>query len=217
MDLEQVWAIREDDVYPSLFGSTRRGIFPLALALFTGQFGQTKVDPRWLHHGVIEFAPTASRRSWLYVTSGHSNPWEQSPENYDKAGDSGAGVEFALATTEQGDWAIQTVQSMLAFDILLCAGRYPGKGPLAVHDRIPLQTPLNRDPNCLLRNLVVTDAEGIPAVFQLPSGSVRLMAFTGLTDAELSFAKANGSLSIIERLREAGFHPINNPGRPSIL
>jgi hypothetical protein len=64
---------------------------------------------------------------------------------------------------------------------------------------------------------VVTDAEGIPAVFQLPSGSVRLMAFTGLTDAELSFAKANGSLSIIERLREAGFHPINNPGRPSIL
>lgn len=75
MDLEQVWKIREEEIYPSFFGPTSRGIFPLELALFTGQFRQSNVDPRWLHYGVIEFAPISSRRSWLYVTSGHSNPW----------------------------------------------------------------------------------------------------------------------------------------------
>jgi hypothetical protein len=217
MDLEQVWKIREEDIYPSFFGSTSRGIFPLELALFTGQFGQTKVDPRWLHYGVIEFAPTSSRGSWLYVTSGHSNPWEQEPDAYSEAGESGVGVEFTLAATEQGDWAIRTLQSMLAFDLLLCAGRYAGKGPLSPHDRIPLQAPLNGEPSCVLRNLVVTEAEGIPAAFQLPSGHVRMMGFTALSDNELSHAKANGSPEIIERLRDAGFHPVNDPRRPSIL
>ena len=61
------------------------------------------------------------RHSWLYITSGHSNPWEQSPAEFDTDRESGAGVEFTLATTEPGDWAIRTLQSMLAFDILLTA------------------------------------------------------------------------------------------------
>jgi hypothetical protein len=66
MDLEEVWRIREEDVYPGLFGPRVRGIFPLQVEMFTGQFGQSKVDPRWLHYGVFEFAPTETRHSWLY-------------------------------------------------------------------------------------------------------------------------------------------------------
>jgi hypothetical protein len=217
MDLEEVWRIREEDVYPVLFGPRVRGIFPLSMEMFTGQFSQSQVDPRWLFYGVLEFAPTASRRSWLYVTSGNSNPWEQSPEEFDLDGGSGAGVEFTLATTEVGDWAIQQLQSMLAFDILLRAGRFPVRGPLSLNDRIPLQAPLNGDGACVLRNLIMTEAEGIPGEFQLPSGKVILAGFTAISDDELKEAKQTGSAALIDRLRVAGFHPVNDPHRRSLV
>ena len=217
MNLEEVWRIREEDVYPALFGTQFRGVFPLQAELFTGKFGQSKVDPRWLHYGVIEFAPTEARRSWLYVTSGHSNPWEQAPEEYDPEDESGAGVEFTLATTEAGDWAIRVLQSMLAYDILLGCGRFPGGEPLSVEDRIPLRAPLNGDPACVLRNLVLTEPEQIPTDFQLPSGRVLLMGFTAISDAELQVAKQTGSESLIDRLRAAGHHPVNDPHRRSIV
>lgn len=217
MDLKEVWRVREEEVYPALFGPRVRGIFPLQIEMFTGQFGQSEVDPRWLHYGVFEFAPTETRPSWLYVTSGHSNPWEQSPEEFDANGESGSGVEFTLATTEAGDWAIRTLQSMLAFDILLWAGRFPGMEYLSLHDRIPLRAPLNGDPACKLRNLVMTEPEGIPGEFQLPSGMVLLTGFTAISDDELGEAKQNGSTGLIDRLRTAGFHPVNDPHRRSLV
>lgn len=86
MDLERVWKIREEEVYPALFGAVSRGIFPLTQQLFADRFGQADIDPRWLFHGVFEFAPTANRPSWLYVTSGYSNPWEQEATEYDPEG-----------------------------------------------------------------------------------------------------------------------------------
>jgi hypothetical protein len=217
MDLEDVWRIREEEVYRDLFGTRARGIFPLQQEMFAGQFRQSEIDPRWLQYGVFEFAPTESRRSWLYVTSGHSNPWEQTPEDYDPDGASGAGVEFTLATTEQGDWAIRALQSMLAFDILLGVGRFPGMEFLGLHDRIPLRAPLDGDEACILRNLVMTNAEGIPGEFQLSSGMVLLTGFTAISDAELTEAKQTSSEALIGRLREAGFHPVNDPHRRSIV
>ena len=216
MDLEEVWRIREEEVYPALFGSRVRGIFPLQMEMFTGQFGQSKVDPRWLQYGVFEFAPIESRPSWLYVTSGHSNPWEQPADGYDPNGESGAGAEFTFATTEAGDWAIRTLQAMLAFDLLLWADRFPEKEYIGVNDRVPLRAPLNGDPSCVLRNLVMTEAEGIPGEFQLPSGRVLLAGFTAISDDELLQAKQNGSPALIDRLRAAGFHPVNDPRRRSL-
>jgi hypothetical protein len=216
-DLESVWRMREDEVFPALFGNQVRGIFPLDAAIFTQRCGQADIDPRWLHYGVFEFAPTASRRSWLYVTSGHSNPWEQSPAEYDPNGQSGMGVAFTMATTEQGDWAIRTLQAMLAFDLLLAAGRFPGKEYLGLSDRIPLYSPLNNDPKCVLKTLVMTEAEGIPSEFQLPSGQVILVGFTAISDEELTEAKRCGSPALIDQLRTAGFHPVNDPHRPSLF
>lgn len=79
-DLEEVWRIREEDAFPALFGQRFRGIFPLQMEMFAQQFGQSEIDPRWLHYGVFEFAPTNSRGSWLYVTSGHSTRGSNRPE-----------------------------------------------------------------------------------------------------------------------------------------
>jgi hypothetical protein len=217
VDLEGVWKFREEQIYPTLFGNVQRGIFPLTQELFANSFGQRDVDPRWLFYGVIEFAPTADRGSWLYTTSGHSNPWDQEPSDYDPSGESGAGVEFTFSVSEQGDWAIGVLQRMLAFDLLLGAGGFPGSDRLSLHDRIPLRAPLSGQDECELRNLILVEMEDGPQEFSLPSGEVTLVGFTGITDAELDFAKANGSPALISRLRSAGYHPITNPNRASLI
>jgi hypothetical protein len=217
MDLEEVWRIREEDIYPSLFGPAAAGIYPLSQELFSQRFRQTDVDPRWLFCGVFQFPPTPARTSWLYVTSGHSNPWDQEPDAYNPTAESGFGVEFVFLSSEQGDWAIQTLQNMLAFDLLLGAGRFPNAGPLALGNRVPLHAPINGDPACAIRNLVLTEPEGIADGFSLPSGRVLLAAFTGISDAERDFAKTNGSAALIGRLRAAGCHPVTNPRRKSLL
>ncbi len=217
MDLEDVWRLREEDVYPGLFGTVGRGIFTLTQELFDRQFGQRDVDPRWLFHGIFEFPPTPDRQSWIYVTSGYSNPWEVDEQDYDPVGISGAGVEFIMAVTQQGDWAIQTLQSILAFDLLLGAGRFANGRCLEFQDRIPLRRPINGSPDCEVRNLVVSEREEGAPHFQLPSGKVTFMAFTGVTDNELVFAKEHGSPALLERLRAIGAHPITDPHRRSAI
>jgi hypothetical protein len=217
MDLEEVWRIREEKIFPEFFGSTHRGIFVLDQELFASRFNVVDIDPRWLFYGVLEFAPTLTRPSWLYVTSGYSNPWDDEPKNYDPAGLSGAGVEFVFATAEQGDWAVRTLQNMLAFDLLLCANRFANGKPLGVGDRVPLRAPLNGDPGCLIRSLVMVEPEDIPDGFALPSGTARFQGFTGATDAEITFAKEHTSAQLIDALRRAGYHPVTDPRRPSLF
>jgi hypothetical protein len=80
MDLEELWRLREEGVYPTLSGPVGRGIFPRTQELFSKRFGQRNVDPRWLFFGVFEFAPTPKRCSRLYVSSGYSNPWNEEPD-----------------------------------------------------------------------------------------------------------------------------------------
>jgi Suppressor of fused protein (SUFU) len=216
MDLEEVWRIREEEIYPALFGSKRRGIFALDASLFKKKFRQSSVDPTWTQHGVFEFAPTAGRNSWLYVTSGLSNPWEVSPKDYETSVESGAGVELTFATSEPGDWAITALQSLLAYDILQYAGRFPKIQPLGLDHRVPCGGPLNGKRDCVIRYLVMTEPEGIPDSFVLPSGKVLFGGVTGLSEAEFAEAKATSSQQIVDRLRAAGFHPVNDPKRPSL-
>lgn len=216
MDLEAVWKIREDDVYPALFGKDGCGIFPLSALTFSDPFGVADPDPRWLHYGVFEFAPTETRRSWAYVSSGHSNPWGVDPDDYDPAGHSGEGVEFMIETTVPGDWAIRTLQSMVAFDLLLAAGRFPGSEPLREGDRVPLRRPLDGTEACVLRYLVVTQTDDVNTRFSLPSGKVGLLGFTAVSEAELLIARSDGSDALMERLRAAGHSPVNDPKRASL-
>ena len=216
MDLEEVSRIREEELYPALFGPVRRGIFPLTHDLFTGRFRQEEVDPRWLSMGVFGFAPTPRRPSWLYVTSGYSNPWGQDAAHYRADGESGKGAEFTFSVTEQGDWAIAVLQSMLAYDLLCGEGRLNNER-LGLHARIPLGSPINGDPSCAIRSLLLVEREDGPKEFSLPSGIVILVGFTGVSDAELAFARANGAPALLARLRAVGFHPTTDPHRQSIL
>ncbi|HEX7864365.1 MAG TPA: hypothetical protein VF555_05425 [Variovorax sp.] len=58
--LEEVWAYREETLYPQLFGERHNGIYVLDHDDF-GALGAESIDPRWLHLGVFEFEPTTTR------------------------------------------------------------------------------------------------------------------------------------------------------------
>ena len=104
--LEDAWEEREEVVYPEVFGDTGPGIYPLSNDVFE-QLDAQSVDPRWLTHGVFQSPPNDTRNTWVYVTSGMSNPWESDElQEY-----SGFGVEFVLETEQASTWAINVLQT----------------------------------------------------------------------------------------------------------
>lgn len=177
-------------------------------------FGVDDPDPRWLHHGVIEFAPTAARASWLYVTSGYSNPWHEEPSAFSPDGDSGSGVEFVMETDRQGDWAIVHLRRMMALELLLSSGRI-GNGPLGLYDRIPLKEPIDWVEGHAVQNLISVPSRWPD--FALPSGGVMFVQFIGVTDAERDFAKDTGIEALLSKLAATEVHPVVVPDRSAVV
>lgn len=214
MDLEAVWAHREDVIYPEIFGGESRGIFPLSQSSFQ-PFPNAQVDPRWLHYGVFELSPTKTRESWVYVTSGHSNPWDTLPEEYNPDTISGSGVEFSIEALERGDWAIRFLLRMLAFDLLLSSGHFGEKPPLNLHDRIPIGGPIDGNAETSITNVILHAPESYSTSFQLPSGKVDILQFIGVTDAERDFARDEGFPKLRDKLYSVGCFPATNLRRSS--
>ena len=206
MQLETLWALREETIYPDLFGPANRGIFLLTSDEFAA-FGDVAIDPTWLHHGVFEFAPTATRASWLYATSGYSNPWHVDPQAYDPDQMSGAGVEFIFETDHSADWPIIFLRRMLAFDIMLAAGHFGDKPALNEADRIPLRGPIDGQSDSPVHNALLTKPLHLPHQFQLPSGTVDLLHFVGVTPAEADIARDQGHDALIAQLRAIDCYP----------
>lgn len=214
--LEAVWEQREQLVYPQLFGRMSRGIFPLSSDVFATVFGQSEIDPRWLHHGVFEFAPSETRPTWLYVTSGTSNPWDQEPSDFDPAGHSGIGTELVLETQEQSDWAVRCLTKLLAYNILLAHGRFDDAEPLDYGSRVPLGGPIDGDESSPIQFIFVAAPTSFTASFQLASGQVFLLQIVGITEAERDYAKAEGTAALISRLTAHNFFPSTKPVRDSV-
>lgn len=210
---ERVWEYREEILYPSLFGSVCRGIFPIQADMITGMFQQPDLDPRWLHCGVFEFEPTLARASWLYVSSGMSNAWEA--DGPDPAAVSGLGCEFIFETTEPGDWAILRLLHLMTFQILLSHGKYPGREPMSDFHRVPLRGPI-RPGSSVLTHLMLAPPSRFPREVQLESGTFDFFAVVGLAEAEVAFARAQGGDSLLARLTAAGVFPVTDPNRPQL-
>lgn len=209
----RVWHHREEALYPSLFGPTSRGIFTIQPEILTGMFQQPSFDPRWLHYGVIEYAPTPARASWLYVTSGMSNDWEAAAP--DPTTPSGLGCEFIFETTEQGDWAILRLLHLMAFQILLCHGKYPGRPRLTDFDRVPLRGPI-RPGDSVLTHLMLASPRNFPREAQLESGPFEFQAIVGITETERMFAKEHGGEALLQKLTAAGYFPVTDPDRSGL-
>jgi len=205
--LEDSWEQREEQIYPELFGGTGEGIYPLDASLFKNQFGIDDIDPRWLHYGVFKCAPTNERNTWVYVTSGMSNTWESdTPEEY-----SGFGTEFILETDSESDWAINTLRSLIAFNILVSVGHYGDKSLLDYGDRIPTSIAPN------IASLMVVKPNHFPESFDLISGKVDILQITGITAQELEYAKENGSDVLANKLFNSQSSFIVKPDRLGVV
>lgn len=211
--LEAAWEYREEVLYPRLFGPESRGIYVLERGDFAA-FGCDEIDPRWLFLGTFAFAPTASRPTWLCVTSGGSTPWEgdaeDDPERY-----SWLGVELSMETPAYAEWAIRLLNRMLAFHVLAAHGHFGEKPGLDYGARVPVGGPIDGQ-DSRLTHVVATVPECVEPIQQLPSGKFDLLHFVGVTPAELEYAKAQGTDELILRLRAQGAAPVTDPARESV-
>lgn len=211
---EQSWAVREEKVYKTLFGDTGPGIFLVDFDLFSSGFHQSEVDPRWLHDGIFECAPNDWRKSWLYVSSGLSNPWEQDAACPGEV--SGLGCEFILECGNQSRWALLLLRRMVAFQRLLSVGRFPGKDLLRLWDRIPLRGPIDGGSSALTWVLLTPSAE-LGDAPQLPSGRFQLLRFVGISEDEAEYARTSGGDKLLHLLIERSAAPATEPSRTSVL
>ncbi|MCG8588693.1 MAG: suppressor of fused domain protein [Proteobacteria bacterium] len=214
--LEQVWENREEVVYRRLFGATGDGIYPIPAAVFTGVFQQDP-DPRWIHLGVFACPPHDSRDHWLYVSSGLTNPWEleRSPEEDDCL--SGLGVEYIFETSEPGDWAIQLLHRVVAFDVLLSHGRYPGREPLKPGDRIPVRGPIQPGTASELTWLLITRSPTYSEPCRLESGEFHFLHAVGVTESEAALAREEGVDALVPRLETHDAYPVTRPTRSTVV
>lgn len=211
--LERVWEYREQTLYPRLFGSSSRGIFVIPYEMFSRTFGQRDVDPRWLHFGVFEYAPTPVRSSWVYVTSGMSTPWEA--EDANPKAISGLGCEFVFESSVPGDWAIRRLLQLMAYQILLRHNRYEGREPLGAFDRLPLRGPISDDESAI-QVLMLVPPDATIGTQQLESGYFQMFPVVGIAESEAAYARVHGGEALVERLRAAGAYPVTDPARRSI-
>lgn len=214
--LEEVWRLREDEIYPKCFGSERRGIFTLTSDVFKA-LGQQEIDPRWLHVGLFEFAPTVERPTWIYVSSGISNPWDTDPKDYDSEGYSEIGTELVLETLGQAAWGLKVMARLTAFNLLLASGRMGEAPPLDYGHRIPLRASISLTGESTLVNVLAWKPEHYLASFVLPSGRVDFLHLVGISDAELGYAKEHGSDALAKALIDKEAFPVTDPDRASVL
>ena len=185
--LETCWEEREEKIYKDMFGFLGKGIYPLSVDIFN-RMKADSVDPRWLNHGVFACPPFGKRKTWTYVTSGMSNPWEaDAPEDY-----SGMGVEFVMETDSEESWAIEVLQTLMAYNLMLAAGKMGNFPPLDYGHRVPLALSES------IRTMMFVKPLNFPASFSLKSGSVDVLQVVGITFSELAFAKETSS----EQLRD---------------
>lgn len=210
---EDAWAFREETLYPKLFGSLGTGIYPLDSGLFTSVFRQDSFDPRWLTHGVFECAPTVERENWVYVSSGLSNAWEASSPEPNKW--SGLGCEFIIQSPTQAQWALLFLRRMVAFQILLACGKFPGKPLVTVSDRIPLGTAIDGASSKLTWTLVAP-SPAFAGIQQIPSGRFQFFQFIGITDDEAEYARGNSSQELLDLLLTQKLAPVTDPSRDSV-
>lgn len=215
--LEEVWAYREKTAYPTLFGVPSRGIFPLDAGIFADVFGVHDVDPRWLHLGVMEFSPTPTRQSWLYVTSGASNPWETEPQDYRPDEHSWLGMEFVIEVADKADWPIYVLHRLLAYQLLVTHGHFGDYEPVSYGFRVPAGGSIDRSGDSPLTFLAVAKPSHYESTVQLDSGIFDFLHVVGITEQERDYAKSTSTEELIARLTIHGAYPVTDPKRVSIF
>jgi Suppressor of fused protein (SUFU) len=211
---EKAWEEREEIHYRRLFGDLGAGIYCVPIAVYANVFKQA-CDPRWLHSGVFESKPGEKHDTWAYVTSGLSNAWDA--EMPDADGYSGIGCEFYIELEEESKWIIPILHRMIAFQTLLAAGKFPGKGLLNFGDRIPLRQPMKPDSQTKLTTLLLVQNSRYKNEIKIGTGKFDLMMFVGISDHEAEFARSHSSKELGELLIQKTRFPITQLNRAEVV
>lgn len=213
---EGIWADREEKFYPKFFGKTHSQIYNLPKEVFTEGYHMDDCHPAWLTNIVIEYKPTEDRKSWLYVTSGLSNPIGQEPDNIKPEGFSGMGFELIIETTEKSFWPVQVLHRLIAYQILISTGHLEGD-LLDYQVIIPFDEGITE--NSKITSFVILEPEDnrkYPSDFSLASGVVDFFVLYGITQEEVDSLPEDQESDIIHHLLEQTEYPITNPLRDTI-
>ncbi|MCR9248461.1 MAG: suppressor of fused domain protein [bacterium] len=212
---ERVWSYREERVYQSIFKDLGEGIYTAPESTFQ-RFGK-QPHPGWLNHGVFGCPPGDHRKTWLYVTSGLSNPWNLNAPGQDPTGFSGVGFELAIETPAPASWAVSLLHNLMAYELLVAVGSYEGAELLEYGNRVPLEASVTPEFESKIRWLLVTQPKHYEAAFSLASGRVDIYHLVGATDAEVQFARQSDQDQLIGKLEQRGCCPMTDPARESVL
>ncbi|MEO6596428.1 MAG: suppressor of fused domain protein [Planctomycetota bacterium] len=211
---EAVWSDREDRVYRALFGDLGQGVYTAGSSVYD-RF-QKEPHPGWLNHGVFACPPSDDRTSWLYVTSGLSNPWNLEQPRRDPSGFSGLGFELALETRDAADWAVPLLHNLMAYELLVAVGSYDGAELLEYGNRVPLNGSITPSFDSKIRWLLVEQPMHYAQAFDLESGRVDLFHLVGATDDEVELARSTDQDTLVALLRHKGVYPRTDAARQSV-
>jgi hypothetical protein len=207
---EDAWRYREKALYPQyLGGDAGPSIITIPYEAFA-RMGFDMVDPRWLHCGVLTFAPTEERANFTFVTSGLSNAWDD--DRPEPKSVSGLGIELRIDNASEEHWLKDIMLRLSATQLLIGAGRLSGARLLGDGDlvRVGAGTFGGDSP---MTALLATKV----ASLQLPSGTFDIIQLFAITDAERDFAATRGSGSLLRTLTESTTYPINDITRRSVV
>ncbi|MCA8966764.1 MAG: suppressor of fused domain protein [Planctomycetes bacterium] len=210
---EQVWTEREEKVYRSIFGDLGGGVLIAGESVYA-RFGKAP-HSGWFNHGVFACPPNPERETWLYVTSGLSNPWNLQAPGRDPSGFSGVGFELVVESAQEADWAPPLLHNLMAYELLVAVGSYEGAELFEYGNRIPLQGSITPSFDSAIRWLLVEQPKHYPSAFELPSGRVDFFHLVGATDAEVEFARQTSQDMLVGLLRKQGVHPRTDADRVS--
>ncbi|HZN39660.1 MAG TPA: suppressor of fused domain protein [Planctomycetota bacterium] len=213
---EAVWSDREDRVYRSLFGDLGEGVYTAGSSVYERYKKQP--HPGWLNHGVFACPPNDDRPSWIFVTSGLSNPWNLERPGRDPSGFSGLGFELAIETPGPAGlgWAVPLLHSLMAYELLVAVGTYEGAELLEYGNRVPLNGSITPAFASAIRWLLVEQPKHYPSAFELASGRVDLFHLVGATDAEVEYARQEDQEALVQLLQKEGIYPRTDAARQSV-
>jgi len=189
-----------------IFGDIGQDIYPLSAQVFN-RISAGTIDPRWLTHSVFRCPPTTNRKTWAYVTSGMSNPWEsETPEEF-----SGLGTEFLMETLEETEWAIDVMHTLMAYNLLLAAGKMGNFPSLNYGHRVPLALSES------IKSMMFVYPHDFPHNFSIQSGQVDLIQVVGITPTELEFAKETSSEELKIKIINATGNLLTQRDRDSVV
>jgi hypothetical protein len=210
---EGVWSDRENRAYRSLFGDLGQGIYSAGPGVYERYRKQP--HPGWLNHGVFACPPNDDRASWLYVTSGLSNPWNLDQPGRDPSGFSGLGFELVVESPNAANWAVPLLHNLMAYELLVAVGTWPEAELLEYGNRVPLGGSITPDFDSAIRWLLVEPPEHYAPSFELASGRVDLFHLVGATDAEVELARRQDQNALVALLRHHGVWPRTDASRAS--